>query len=290
MRYKDLTGNRIRKLTVIEPTEQRVRNAVVWKCRCDCGNEILVESRRLKQGGIYSCGCEKSSYEGRKHLTGLQFGKLTVTGKSEHKAKDGNPLWLCKCQCENITETTKRRLITGNTSSYGCGKKPPLKDWKGKRFGMLTVLDYRGKEKGVHIWKCRCDCGNEVDVRQTNLQNGWTKSCGCQRSPQKNLHYEKGTCVEMLQTETLYKSNTSGVRGVYYNTKRRKWIAQIMFRQKCYYLGGYDQIEEAAEARAEAEEKIFGDFLKWYHKTHPEKEKKNLPARDVKSSTPCNFF
>ncbi len=79
--------------------------------------------------------------------------------------------------------------------------------------------------------------------------------------------------MEMLQTDVMYKTNTSGVRGVYYSSKRNKWIAQIMFKQKCYYLGGYDRIEEAAQARAEAEEKIFGDFLKWYEENHPRKRK-----------------
>ena len=50
MKYKDLTGLRIGKLTVLEPTDQRVRSAVVWKCRCDCGREIFV----LRQGNF--CG------------------------------------------------------------------------------------------------------------------------------------------------------------------------------------------------------------------------------------------
>lgn len=117
MKYKDLTGLRIGKITVQEPTDQRIRNAVVWKCRCDCGKEILVESRRLKPGVIYSCGCEQPPNVIGKDLTGLRFGKLTVLRKSGNKAKDGNPLWLCKCDCGNVIETTKRRLITGNTSS-----------------------------------------------------------------------------------------------------------------------------------------------------------------------------
>ena len=84
MKYRDLTGLRIGKLAVIEPTEQRVRNAVAWRCRCDCGNEILVESRRLKPGIIYSCGC--APYDGVKDLTGFRFGKLKVLGKSGNKA------------------------------------------------------------------------------------------------------------------------------------------------------------------------------------------------------------
>ena len=165
-------------------------------------------------------------------------------------------------------------MITGNTRSCGCGKKRPLKDWTGKKFGMLTVVSYAGKEKGFHLWHCRCDCGREVNVRQSNLQNGWTKSCGCLRNPGENLHYTDGTCLEMLRPEVMYKTNTSGVKGVYYSKKRKKWIAQIMFRQKCYYLGGYDQIKDAAEARAEAEKNIFGDFIKWYEKERKTGDKK----------------
>ena len=259
MKYKDLTGLKIGKLTVLEPTQERIRNAVVWRCRCDCGNEILVESRRLKPGAIYSCGCERDPLAGQTDITGLRFGRLTVEGKSGSKARDGNPLWRCRCDCGNLVETTKRRLLTGNIRSCGCGKQPPLKDWVGKRFGMLTVLSYARKENGFHLWHCRCDCGTEVDVRQSNLQSGWTKSCGCQRDPQKNLHYADGTCLELLGKDVTYKNNTSGVKGVYYSKKRKKWIAQIMFRQKCYY---------PAEARRIAEEKIFGDFLKWYEETH----------------------
>lgn len=214
MKYKDLTGLRIGKLTVLEPTEERIRSAVVWRCRCDCGNEILIESRRLKPGVVYSCGCEKAPADDMKELT-----------------------------------------------SCGCGKTPPLKDWVGKRFGMLTVLSYARKEKGFHIWHCRCDCGREVDVRQSNLQSGWTKSCGCQRDPGRNLHYKDGTCLELLRPDLMYRTNTSGVKGVYYSKTRGKWIAQIMFRNKCYYLGGFDTIEDAAEARREAEKQFFGKHI-----------------------------
>lgn len=274
MRGNDLTGKRFGKLTVLEPTQQCVRNAVVWRCRCECGNEILVESRRLKPGVIFSCGCEPSAYDGVKDLTGYHFGKLHVKGRSGNKAKDGNPLWLCQCECGKEIETTKRRLITGGVRSCGCGKRPPLKDWVGKRFGMLTVLSYAGKQKGFHIWHCQCDCGNIVDVRQSNLQSGWTTSCGCQRNPANHMHYVDGTCVEKLQTDTIYKSNTSGVRGVYYNKKRNKWIAQIMFKKKCYNLGGYKTLEEAAQIRAIAEGKIFGDFLQWYEIEYQKKRRK----------------
>ncbi len=82
--------------------------------------------------------------------------------------------------------------------------------------------------------------------------------------PGRNLHYKDGTCLELLRPGLMYRTNTSGVKGVYYSKTRGKWIAQIMFRNKCFYLGGFDTIEDAAQARREAEKQVFGDFLHWY--------------------------
>ena len=45
LKGKDLTGKRFGKLTVLEPTDQRVRDAVVWRCRCECGNEMKNKSK-----------------------------------------------------------------------------------------------------------------------------------------------------------------------------------------------------------------------------------------------------
>lgn len=56
-----------------------------------------------------------------------------------------------------------------------------LKDFTGQRIGKLTVL-YRAENVGTNtVWHCRCDCGNEIDVRGSSLGAGRTKSCGCIR-------------------------------------------------------------------------------------------------------------
>lgn len=59
-------------------------------------------------------------------------------------------------------------------------------DLIGHRFGRLVVIgkakdDFSKNGKRIAKWHCRCDCGNELDVREFNLKNGNTKSCGCYR-------------------------------------------------------------------------------------------------------------
>lgn len=56
MRFIDLTGQRFGRLIVIERAESR-SNQTYWKCRCDCGNEKVVDSYNLRKGLVKSCGC-----------------------------------------------------------------------------------------------------------------------------------------------------------------------------------------------------------------------------------------
>jgi hypothetical protein len=54
--FKDLTGQRFGRLTVIEEAGKGGSNAIIWRCRCDCGVERFVQSRNLNSG-TQSCGC-----------------------------------------------------------------------------------------------------------------------------------------------------------------------------------------------------------------------------------------
>lgn len=55
-----------------------------------------------------------------------------------------------------------------------------LKNLVGQRFGRLLVLERVGSSKYKEaIWKCRCDCGNEINVVAGELKKGSTRSCGC---------------------------------------------------------------------------------------------------------------
>lgn len=54
---KDLTGMRSGRLVALEPTEQRKKNEVVWKCQCDCGNIHYVPTSLFTSQKVQSCGC-----------------------------------------------------------------------------------------------------------------------------------------------------------------------------------------------------------------------------------------
>lgn len=52
-------------------------------------------------------------------------------------------------------------------------------DIKGKKFNRLTVVEFAFKKKGVIFWKCKCDCGEERNIRSQDIRIGHAKSCGC---------------------------------------------------------------------------------------------------------------
>ena len=64
-------------------------------------------------------------------------------------------------------------------------------DLTNQKFGRWTVLYEIPERKNNNIyWHCKCECGNEKDVRGADLRNGSSKSCGCLRN---ELTAEKNT-------------------------------------------------------------------------------------------------
>lgn len=60
----DISGHRYGKLTAICPTgEKNPAGSMIWKCRCDCGNETKVAVSELNSGNCKSCGCLKEEYQ-----------------------------------------------------------------------------------------------------------------------------------------------------------------------------------------------------------------------------------
>lgn len=52
-----LAGQRFGRLLVGDQADRSATGEVRWHCRCDCGNETIVQGNNLKSGHIQSCGC-----------------------------------------------------------------------------------------------------------------------------------------------------------------------------------------------------------------------------------------
>lgn len=267
-------GQKIGRWTVLDQYVKTAKGEKKWLCRCECGTERYVLERALKSGGSLSCGClrkERATQAVAHDLTGMCFGDLTVIGRTEQESSKRGIWWSCRCSCGNTCEVLGTLLATGKKTHCGCKtvKNQPISDITGQIFGRLTALyptDGR-TAKGSVLWHCRCSCGNEIDVSYNELMYTNVKSCGCQKKEHDQalhsfLNHIDGTSLEMLGSTKLPSSNTTGYRGVYFI--KGKYVAKIVFQKKPYYLGTYTNIEDAAQARKEAEEAIFQTALPFY--------------------------
>jgi hypothetical protein len=71
------------------------------------------------------------------------------------------------------------------------------------------------------------------------------------------------TRSQQEQNKELNSRNTSGVKGVYWDTGNQKWRVQITIQGRKISLGSFDYFEDAVEARREGERKFFD--IRYYH-------------------------
>lgn len=125
------------------------------------------------------------------NIIGQKFGRLTCVKFSHDKEysrsdRDSNVVhhyYHFKCDCGNEKIISLNSVKRGLTKSCGClnqENRKKTKDITNQRFGKLIALEPISIGKaGCIEWKCRCDCGNIVNVSISYLNCGDTKSCGC---------------------------------------------------------------------------------------------------------------
>lgn len=133
---------------------------------------------------------------------------------------------------------------------------------KEDKFGSWTILEESNSsnmQKDTK-YKCRCKCGKIKDVYAKYLINGSSNSCA-------SCAGKKRVTASIIQNR-----NTTGVCGVSYAKHRKKYNAYITIKSKQYNLGYYNNLEEAASVRKEAEMNI-DNFSVWYAQKYPKKQK-----------------
>lgn len=59
----EMTGKKFGRLTVLKKAEYKTKaRQAHWWCRCECGNELIVNGSSLRRGLTKSCGCLREEY------------------------------------------------------------------------------------------------------------------------------------------------------------------------------------------------------------------------------------
>lgn len=151
--------------------------------------------------------------------------------------------------------STVNRFLKASGHAELCFTQGRSLELTGEVFGRLKVLEptaERTADRSIR-WRCRCSCGREITVPANLLTQGRCQSCGCLREEhlQETNGYIDGTCLKNVLSDTVRRDNTSGYPGVY--RKRDRWAARIQYKKKIYYLGAYNELDDAIRARKEAE-------------------------------------
>lgn len=179
--FKDLTGQKFNKLTVIKFDRRGERRETYWLCECDCGNIKSIAVSNLTSGNTKSCGCLhregaiKAGDKKAKDWTGYRFGRLTATKRDESKmvGKRKNSFWICRCDCGNIISRSTRNLLSGNVKSCGCiisEKSELAKKNKEKRKKEQELIRYQNSVEREQI---KIDKINKIreKIKQEEIAN-----------------------------------------------------------------------------------------------------------------------
>lgn len=113
---KDITGLTSGRLTAIEPTGERhpKHGGYLWRCRCLCGNDLVITVSQFMQGSTKSCGCLRTNPDGvrsRHSILGLRFGSIVVIAEPPRESNKAYRKVLCRCDCgvEQLCISTRVR-------------------------------------------------------------------------------------------------------------------------------------------------------------------------------------
>lgn len=199
-------NDRFNSLMIIEEIPHIKGRHRQFRCRCDCGNEKIVDLANLRNGHTKTCGhCNE-------HIVkiGDKFGRWEVIGEKQRSLKSSHYEWLCKCSCEKqtIAYVDEQNLKRGLSKSCGCLTAESLSKRRfkhGENKSRLFIIWCSMRDRCYNVNNKRYDCyggrgiticdeWNEyIPFRDWAINNGYDDTLTIDRID-VNGNYEPSNC------------------------------------------------------------------------------------------------
>lgn len=240
----DISGQRFGRLTVIKnvpkPEHSKLETSF-WLCRCDCGKEKIVSKVALKNGNTKSCGC-----------LGFEVRQNRILEINQQKKKYNN---FEVCGNKTIVFLKDGTSFTIDTTD----KDFILNFYWAEQDGYITTQiktdeckKGRRKLRKVHqLLIPDVPTGFEVDHIDRNKRN----------NTRKNLRIV--THQENMQNTGLPSTNKTGCKNISFDKNSGKYLVVFRFKNKKYYVGRFEKIEDAKIALDIKKNEIKKGETKW---------------------------
>lgn len=191
----DLTGQRFGHLVVLERDEYNKHGEATWRCHCDCGNVISVQSYNLRTKHTQSCGC-----------LAREASVIRMTTHAE-----------CKTRLYTIWKHMKERCYNPNNKrflDYGGRNITVCKEWKNDFTAFRNWALQAGYDETAPYGICTLD-------RIDNSKGYSPDNCRWVNAKQQSLN-RRSNCVLTYQGESKTISEWAEQLGVRYAMLRRR--------------------------------------------------------------------
>lgn len=190
-KYKHMVGLTINGWKILDIKIHLEKHHVFAIAEHHCGKTKEVPLTKVTNSSV-KCDCEhkerlkRAVIKKHERLVGDSINGWTILDIIPPDEERKVTFALCRCSCGTIKEVNLKNIMCGYSKDCGCGRKKTVgeifsKDLTGQKFGRLTVLEsLEERSKAGHkLYRCLCDCGNEIVLQTNQLSTHHVNSCGC---------------------------------------------------------------------------------------------------------------
>ena len=212
----DITGRRFFRLVAIERDDSKSDgHHIFWRCKCDCGNEIVVRKDSLLSGHAKSCGCylDKKRHDGQNKTHGMKHTRIY-----------------------NVWQSMKDRCFNPNATKY---------NYYGGR-GISVCEEWRNKENGFlnfYNWSMTNGYAKDLTIDRINVNGNYEPSnCRWATIAEQNNNKRTNIKASVFGKEMTVRE-ISDKYGLSTQVVRRRIKSGITDEKKLLYKGNLRELK-----------------------------------------------